>query len=184
MGTSFFKKILGLRLQGYRDPGAGRGGGDVKGILEKGLPGLLHQRRRRLAAVAGSQADVCALIFLAKLAFRILQELIRSRDDWNKPWIVSNKYKRHIFFEPMQYLINVISKSLVFPKTGWEGPQSRETLSFCKPCKYHLSSGVCHLSGEGRRRSCLDKMEVPTQNVVTHSHEMKWNFPMLTALKN
>ena len=81
MGTSFFKKILGLRLQGYRDPGAGRGGGDVKGILEKGLPGLLHQRRRRLAAVAGSQADVCALIFLAKLAFRILQELIRSRDD-------------------------------------------------------------------------------------------------------
>lgn len=71
-----------------------------------------------MAAVAGSQADVCALIFLAKLAFRILQELIRSRDDWDKRRIVSNKYKRHIFFEPMQYLINVISKSLVFPKTG------------------------------------------------------------------
>ena len=126
-GDKLFLKILGLRFQGYRDPGAGRGGGDVKGILEKGLPGLLHQRRRRLAAVAGSQADACALIFLAEFALRILQELIRSRDDWNNPRIVSNKYKRHIFFAPMQYLINAISKSLVFPKSGWEGPQSRET---------------------------------------------------------
>ena len=64
-----------------------------------------------MAAVAGSQAGACALIFLAKFALRILQELIRSRDDWNKPQIVSNKYKRHIFFAPMQYLINAISKS-------------------------------------------------------------------------
>lgn len=83
-------------------------------------------------AAAGSQANACALVFLAKFAFKILQELIRSRGDWNKPRVISNKYKRHIFFEPMQYLINLISKSLVFPKAGWKGPQSREVLRFLK----------------------------------------------------
>ena len=126
MGISFLKNI-GTSIPGPLGPwgGAGRGGdgGDVSGVLERGLPRLC-QRRPRLAA-AGSQASACALVFLAKFAFRILQELIRSRDDWNKPRVISNKYKRHIFFEPMQYLINLISKSLVFPKPGWEGPQSQ-----------------------------------------------------------